>query len=63
MNNVDLSINLFNDLKYSLLMHGEVKVDDAFDSHMYADTKRVITLGVGFNVEELDKIQCIWGLR
>ena len=56
MNNVDLDINLFNDLKYSLLMHGEVKVDDTFDSHMYADTKRVITLGVGFNVEELDKI-------
>ncbi|WP_300759266.1 hypothetical protein, partial [uncultured Brachyspira sp.] len=63
MNNVDLNINLFNDLKYSLLMHGEVKVDDAFDSHMYADTKRVITLGVGFNVEELDKIQYICALK
>ena len=63
MNNFDLDINLFNNLKYSLLMHGEVNVDNVFDSHMYADTNRVITLGVGFNVEKLDNIQYICALK
>ena len=63
MNNVDLDIKSFNDLKYSLIMHGETNIDDAFDSHMYADTQGVITLGVGFNVEAIDKIKYICAFK
>ena len=63
MNNVDLDIKSFNDLKYSLIMHGEINVDGVFDSHMYADTQGVITLGIGFNVEEIDKIKYICAFK